>query len=735
MTKIKPLPTTLLRRKLQLSQLNFTNTNEIKQLVDHVGQERALHAIMFGIDIKQRGYNLFAMGPLGMGKFTLIQNILKKKAKKSHTPSDWCYVHNFEIPEKPIAIKLPHGRGFIFQQDMKSFINELGFNIAAIFESKEHHHKTQKIKQFYDKKRKLAKKLNLVKKEETTPLYKQQYKREQKLKKQVVSYLVKPAIVKLKKKYAKFKSVLKYLTAVQEDIINHVDDFINQDEKTNLISFSLENPSLVKYKINLLVDHRKLKGAPVVFEPSPNYSSLICRIEYTNIEGNLTTNFSLIKAGALHYANGGYLIIEARKLRKNREAWEALKSALFSQKITIKPMEHEAESFKPVSLEPMTIPLNVKVILKGERNTYYSLCQHDPDFIELFKVAVDFDEIIQRNQKNINIYAKLIANIIKQNKLLPFNVSGVARVIDHSSRIADDVEKLSLHISYIRNLIIEADYWAKKNKKNIVRAVDVKQAIIAKVHRMDRSKELYDEDIKRNFIIIRTSGKLVGQVNGLSVRRVGDFAYGHPTRITARVRLGRGKVIDIQREIKMAGPLHSKAVLIITQFLASRFNQDQPFALLASIAFEQIYCWTEGDSASVGEICALLSALAEIPILQHLAVTGSIDQYGEVQAIGGVNEKIEGFFDTCKEKGFNGKQGVLIPTVNIQNLMLREDVVAAAKSKKFFIYPIETVDEAITLLTGFTAGKRNSKGLFPANTIYQKIEARLQKFVKNRRTT
>jgi lon-related putative ATP-dependent protease len=732
MTKLKALNHKQLRQILDISQLYFKTTNEIKALAEFIGQDRALEALLFGISVKSSGYNLYAMGPSGIGKRSLIKSVLTDYATRSAVPSDWCYVNNFIVPEKPIALQLAAGRGFIFQQDMKSFMNELESNLLTIFESDEYRASMRKISNYYDKKRKLLK-INITSNIDKTPqLYKEQHKKEKQLQRKVITAAVKPVMLKLKKRYAKFKPILKYLSSVYEDIISHVDDFINHDEKTNLMSFSRENPALTKYKINLIVDNRKLKGAPVIFEELPNYSNLICRIEHDTIQGSFTTNFNLIKAGSLHHANGGYLIIEARKFKKNIEAWEALKSALYSRKISIKGIDNDSELVKPVSLEPLPIPLNIKIILIGDRNTYYYLCEKDPDFIELFKVPVDFDEQIERNQKNIELYSRLIGTMAKKHKLLPFHAAAVAAIIDQSSRLADDVEKLSTQVRNIEDLVLEADYWAKFSKKQLVRTSDVKRAIEAKIHRMDRSRELYYEDIQRNFIIINTTGKSIGQVNCLSVRRVGDYSYGHPTRVTARVRLGIGKIIDIQREIKMAGPLHTKAGLIIANFLASRFNYNEPFALLASIAFEQIYCWTDGDSASVGELCALLSALSEIPINQGLAITGSIDQYGEVQAIGGVNEKIEGFFDVCKSKGLDGNQGVLIPAVNIKNLMLREDIVAAAKARKFFIYPITTIDEAISQLTGWQAGTRDNQGNFPENTVYYRIEACLHTFAKNR---
>lgn len=733
MKKFIPLDHKFFRRKLKISQLDFKTTEDITSLTEFVGQDRALHALNFGIGIKRLGYNLYAMGPSGIGKLSLVSTVLTKHASKCTKPPDWCYVHNFETPEKPIALSLPTGLGCRLQQDMKLLVDELSVSILTVFEGDEYRANLKRINDHFDKRRRHFRKKNSNSKIDKTPLlYKEQHKKEKELELNSVTVVVKPIINKLRKKYRKFPEVLKYLFAVEKDIIAHVNDFIKQDEKTNLLTFSLENPALTKYKVNLFIDNSHLKGAPVIFEEAPSFSTLICRVEHITYLGSLDTNFTLIKPGALHRANGGYLLIEARKLRKNREAWEALKRALYTRKIKIKPIEHDSDTVKPISLEPMSIPLDIKIILLGDRNTYYSLCQNDPDFIELFKVAADFDEQIERNQTNVNLYARLIATITRRQKLKPFHVGAVAEVIDYSSRLAEDSEKLSTHIRDIQDLLIEADHCAYLKNKIIVNREDIKNAIAAQIHRMDRARELYYEDIQRDFIIINTHGKSIGQVNCLSVRRVGNFSYGHPTRVTARVRLGKGKFIDIQREIKMSGPMHSKAGIIISNFLASRFNQSHPFSLSASLSFEQIYCWTEGDSASVGELCALLSALAEIPIQQSLAITGSIDQYGEVQAIGGVNEKIEGFFDVCKNKGFTGKHGVLIPAVNVKNLMLREDILAAAKAKQFFLYPIRHIDEAITLLTGISAGQRNAAGHFPKASVNYKIEKRLFELAKNR---
>ncbi|HEX2549116.1 MAG TPA: AAA family ATPase, partial [Gammaproteobacteria bacterium] len=441
----------------------------------------------------------------------------------------------------------------------------------------------------------------------------------------------------------------------------------------------------------------------------------------------LTTNFMLIKPGSLHLANGGFLVIEARKLKKFRDAWEGLKRALYNRKIMIESQDSFILSTRTISLDPMPIPLNIKIILLGERHTYYSFNNNDSDFSELFKVTADFDEHIERNKMNIQLYARLVATIVKLENLKPFNASAVAALIDYSSRIAEDIQKLSTHVRLIYDLIFESDYWANVEHKELVDAAHVLYAINAKIFRLDRTRQLYYEDIYRKFVIIYSKGVTVGQVNALSVVRVGQFSFGHPTRITATVRVGKGKIIDIQREIKMAGSSYSKGSLIISNFLSSRYCQDHLFSLFASLSFEQIYGRIDGDSASIAEVCALLSALSEIPLKQYLAVTGSMDQYGYAQSIGGVNEKIEGFFDICQLNGLNGQQGVLIPGVNVDNLMLKPEVVKAGKEKKFFIYPIENIDDAITILTGIPAGKK-SKGKYQKHSVNDLVEKKLIEF-------
>lgn len=732
MKKLTPLSYKFFRKYLNPSQLSFKTTDELAPLTEFIWHERAVSAINFGIGIASHGYNIFLMGSPGLGKRSLIRSILKPFARTQKPPPDWCYIYNFEVPEKPIAIDLPAGLGSILQKDMNSLINELKISILTVFESDEYRTGMQEIINEFNYKRE-----NIIEKskEGKIPhlLYRERHEKEKALQLKLTLAVVRPYIDKLRNKYESFLKIVSYLDAVQADIVTHVNDFIKRDEKSEMLSFDMDNPILVRYQINLLVNNGKRKGVPIILEENPTYTNLICLVEYKPQSGAFTTDFTLIRPGALHRANGGFLIIEARKIKNDKHAWESLKRVLYSGKIKIEAIEHITESIRPVSLKPQSIPLNIKIILLGDRYFYYKLCRTDQDFIELFKVPADLDEQIERDEKNIELYARLISTFVKKKKLRPFDASAVATIIDHCTRLAEDVEKLTTHIRRIEDLIQEANYWAGLSKKKIVDASDVEQASKSQIYRMDRSRELYYEDINRDFILIRTEGEAIGQVNCLSVVKAGNFSYGHPTRITAKVRAGKGKIIDIQREIHLAGPIHSKAGLIIANFLADRYSRNVLFSLTASLAFEQIYGMLEGDSASVGELCALLSALADVPIKQTLAVTGSINQYGEVQSIGCVNEKIEGYFDICKTRGLTGTQGVLIPAINIKNLMLREDVVAAAKAKQFFVYPIETVDQAITLLTGVTAGDRNRKnGQFPKASVNYKVEARLNEFSQHR---
>ena len=490
---------------------------------------------------------------------------------------------------------------------------------------------------------------------------------------------------------------------------------------------------LRRYSVNVLDEGRKTSVAPVVYETNPTFQNLLGRIEHQTQAGTLVTDFTLIKAGALHRANGGYLLLDAARLLTQPFAWEALKRSLQSQEIRIESPDRLLGLLTTVSLEPQPIPLSVKVVLVGDRLLYYLLCQYDPDFGELFKVAADFDEVTARTTETTELYARLIAMVAQKNGLRPLTAAGVARVIDHGARLAGDAERLSASLRALTNLLRESDYWAGEAGSKTVDTPHVQRAIDAQVRRQDRVRERLHDEIQRGTILIDTAGEVVRQVNALSVIALGGFAFGQPNRITARVRLGGGSVVDIEREVKLGGPLHSKGVLILSGFLAGRYVIDRPLSVAASLVFEQNYAGVEGDSASSAELYALLSALADVPVRQSLAVTGSVNQHGQVQAIGGVNEKIEGFFDVCRARGLRGDEGVLIPAANVKHLMLRADVVEATRAGRFHIYPIEAVDEGIAVLTGCPAGARDESGEFPPDTVNRRVEDRLIDFAERAR--
>ncbi len=537
--------------------------------------------------------------------------------------------------------------------------------------------------------------------------------------------------------FSTIPAILDRLSEVRNDIVERAEMFLEKADPEagspfpETFSAQGPDPRFNRYLVNVMVandgdgDH---KGAPLITENHPTLANVVGRIEHASHFGALVTDFTMIRPGALHQANGGYLVLDARKVLSEVFCWEALKRALRSETVTIVSAAEQLSLVSTISLEPEPIPLKVKVVLIGERILYYLLTSLDPDFADLFKVQVDFDEELKRSDENVALYARLIATIAQQQKLYPLNAAAVARVIDETARFADDAERLSLRVSLLADLLREADFWARQAKRKTISVRDVERAIEEQINRADRVRERSHEAIERGIVLIETDGEAVGQVNGLSVIGLGNFSFGTPTRITARARMGSGKLVDIERETKLGGPLHSKGVLILSGFLSANFALDVPMSLWASIVFEQSYSGVEGDSASSAELYALLSALADVPVRQSFAVTGSVNQYGHVQAIGGVNEKIEGFFDICKSRGLTGKQGVLIPSSNMKHLMLRRDIVEAAKKRKFYIYPVETINQGIELLTGMSAGERTESGDFRGGTVYARVEEKLREF-------
>ena len=572
------------------------------------------------------------------------------------------------------------------------------------------------------------------------------------LNEEMATLVIDDLIEDLRDAYQDLDDVLGFLDSIREDLIRNVDFFVQaaqqgqnarqqgppqmmqqQGQRGGGQQTAPDGAFWRRYRVNLLVDNEETEGAPVVYEDNPNYQNLVGQVEQIAQMGALVTDFNLIRPGALHKANGGYLIVEARQLLTQPYAWEGLKRALQNEEIQIESPGQALGLIRTLTLEPEAVPLDVKIVVVGERLLYYLLDAFDPDMDRLFKVMADFDDQIDRTGDHETAYADLIAHTVDTKNLHPFDCSAVARIFEHSLRMVSDTEKLSAEVDTIRDLVVEADHWAQEDGADTVTEEHVQRAIDAQIYRADRLRDRVQESIEREKIYIDTTGATVGQINGLSYLGVGGFSFGKPSRITARVRLGEGEIVDIEREAALGGAIHSKGVLILSGFLEGRFAQQYPLSLSARLVFEQSYGGIDGDSASSAELYALLSALAEVPLKQHLAVTGSVNQRGVVQPIGGVNEKIEGFFDVCEERGLTGDQGVLIPAANADNLMLRPDVVAAVRAGDFHVYPVETVDQGIELLTDVEAGTRDEQGTFPAGTINAMVEARLREFADRRR--
>ena len=561
------------------------------------------------------------------------------------------------------------------------------------------------------------------------------------LNERVVGFSITPLLDELRQKYADLAAVREHLDAAQADIVQNFEAFLQDEENAGRqllgAALGIASPerrvSPSRYEVNVVIDNGQTNGAPVVSLDQPRYADLVGRVEHVAQMGALVTDFTLIKPGALHKANGGYLVIEALKLLTEPFAWEGLKRALRKREIVIESLGQVYSMISTVSLEPEPIPVAVKVVLIGERQLYYLLSSADPEFNELFKVSADFEDEMGRGPENALAYARVMAEVARDEKLRPFDRRAVARVVEHGSRLVEDATKLSTHMQSVTDLLREADYWAGEAEREVVGYEDVQRALDMQTFRAGRIQEQMQEAILRDRVLIDTDGSIVGQVNGLSVYQIGSHSFGRPSRITARIRMGSGEVIDIERQVEMAGPIHSKGVMILAGFLGQRFAVDQPLSLSATLVFEQSYGGVEGDSASSAELYALLSAIADAPVCQSLAVTGSVNQRGQIQTIGGVNEKIEGFFDVCRARGLNGEQGVLIPAANVENLMLRRDVVEAAAAGQFHVYPVRTVDEGIALLTGLPAGEADEAGEYPPDSINGRIVARLKKLAETQR--
>ena len=788
MADSRELPVSALYRSCDPEQLGFKTTDDLDDFTHLVAQDRAVEAIELGASMAREGYNLFVLGREGTGRHSLVGQYLDEKASQENPSPDWCYVNNFDDSRRPRAIELPAGRGRELADDMDQLIDDARAAIPAAFESEDYRTRRETIeKELQEEQEKAFEEVTKKAKErgigiiqtptgiafapirdgetlgpeefnelpkaeqermvreteeignELQAVMRQAPKRVREarrrvraLDREIAIWAVGSLIDELTHKYEQHEGVVEYLQEVREDIVENIALFrASPDAQSPLQALfgartsgvdAEESPASQRYAVNVLVDHSGAEGAPIVVEPHPTYQQLLGRIEHVSQMGTLVTNFELIKAGSLHMANGGYLVLDARKLLTQPFAYEGLKRALQARELRIESLGQAYSLVSTVSLEPEPIPLSVKVVLVGERILYYLLQALDPEFPTLFKVAADFEDQLDRSAENTALYARLLATHARKGSLKPLDAPAIGRLIEESARDAMDAEKLSARIRPVTDVMQEADFWAGKEGAEVIGVAAVEKALRARDRRSARIRDRLQEEIVRNTILIDTEGRAVGQINGLAVLQIGDFLFGRPNRITARVSVGSGKVVDIEREVELGGPIHSKGVFILSSYLRATYAADQPLSLAASLVFEQSYSGVEGDSASCAELCALLSALAEMPIDQSLAITGSVNQRGEVQAIGGVNQKIEGFFEICKARGLTGSQGVLIPEANVKHLMLRKDVRDAVVEGEFRVFAVNHVDEAMELLTGE-----------PANTVNERVSARLADFAEKRR--
>ena len=776
--------------KLECEPLECRTSGELAPLEGIIGQDRALRALNLGLGIDEKGFNVYVAGPPGTGKTTAVRNFLEAIAKDRPTPPDWCYVNNFHNSYEPVCIRLPTGRARDFQKDLDNFIEEAQRAVPRALQSDEFQSRRERlVKTAEERRNKILSDLGdeaeragfsiqathlgvtlipvldgkLIAEEELASLPEQARKQIdekrtgfeskfeeamkqiaalerdtrsslRKLSNDAIQYAIGFLMDALQKSYEDMPDVVSYLKDVRADILENYELFAGPQEPAApqgqpMTPWMKELP-FRRYEVNVVVDNSRLKGAPVVFEENPTYLNLFGRIQKEAQFGSFTTDFTLVKGGAIHKANGGYLVLPVESLLTNPLSYDGLKRALRNSKIAIEEPGEHLGYITTKTLTPQPIPLNVKVILVGNPQVYQLLLAYDPEYREFFKVKADFDTTIDRNKENLRRYASFVCTICEKEGLKHLEASAIAKVVEHGSRLAEDQKKLSTRFAEVSDLIREANYYATQDRSKYINANHITKALEEKVYRSNLIQQKILEMIQRGLFLIDTSGAKTGQVNGLSVISLGDFEFGRPSRVTASIALGRGGVLDIEREAKMGGPIHTKGVLILGGYLANKYAQDKPLSLSARLVFEQSYEGVEGDSASSTELYAILSSLADIPIKQNIAVTGSVNQKGEVQAIGGVNEKIEGFFEVCKARGLKGDESVMIPKSNIQDLMLKDEVVKAVKDGRFHIYAISTIDEGIEVITGVKAGERRKDGSFEPSTVNDKVDRRLREMAE-----
>jgi lon-related putative ATP-dependent protease len=770
-----------------------STTETLKPSDEIIGQERAQKALHFGLEIREKGFNIYVAGIPGTGRRTAVKRFLDELAKTKPKADDWVYVNNFANPYEPLSIRLPPGMSTRLKTDMASFISEARRVLPQAFESDDYATKRQEALGKLDGERativqevneSAAKQgfsiqmgptgLMIIPVINDKPLTQEEFealpketqaeilkKREAldtdlrsgfrrirdldakgmevitKLNSEIALYAIGHLLTGLKEKYGKIPEVLSYIDSVQKDILDNLGTFLGpaqqqpqQQVPPQFQQLLAKDLAFRKYEINIVVDNEGQDGAPVVFEETPSYLNLLGKAEKEVQFGIVTTDFMMIRPGSVHKANGGYLVIPVLDLFRYPFAWDGLKSALKTEKVTIEEPGEQAGFITARGLKPQPIPLSVKVILIGTPDISQILNQKDPDYPELFKVRADFDTVMDRNEANTQSYAAFICTLCRRFNLHHLDNTAVAKVVEYGSRLADDKKKLSTRFSSIADLIREANFYAGQEKSPYITVKHIEKAVEEKIYRSNLIQQKIQEFIERGVFLIDTEGTQVGQINGLSVMELGDIAFGRPSRVTASVAVGRDGIIDIERQAQLGGPTHTKGVLILGGYLANKYAQDKPLSLSAKLVFEQSYGGVDGDSASSTELYAILSALSGLPLKQSIAVTGSVNQRGEVQAIGGVNEKLEGFFEVCKAKGLTGQQGAMIPASNVQNLMLKEELLEAAKAGKFSIYPARTIDEGIEFLTGVPAGERQPDGSYAKGTVNYLVNKRLQEMAE-----
>ena len=773
---LRELKNTELKKSCEHAELPFNTTDDISALKETIGQKRALSALGFGLDIDSHGFNIYILGESGTGKLTTIKNILGGKSKEEPVPKDWCYVYNFKDNDHPRALSLPPGKGLSFKKDMDEMISILQQEIPKIFDSKEYEkQKTSILDNFHLKQKEHFSSLEEEAKEKEFTLRKtvsglvlvpvkktgetmseEEYedlepetkkkmeaigkglqeklddairivREEEKKIKEIIKDLEQQAtfssvehrIEDIRKTFRDETDVSEYLDEVKEDILNNLDDFKPQEEQAPTLQFmkpAKSEPSFNKYAVNVFVNNLDRKGAPVVVENNPTYYNLFGRVDHKLQYGMAMTDFTMIKAGSLQRANGGYLVIDALELLKNIFSYDSLKRTIKDKEIKIEDVWEQYRQISTITLRPEAVPFNVKIILVGSPQLYYLLYSLDEEYRELFKVKADYENRMDRNEENTLKYANFVQTKCTDKGLKPFDKGAVAKVIEYGSRLAEHQNKLSAKFSDIADLLREADYWAKKNGNGVITSEDIDRAQQEKLYRVNKVEEKILEATEEGTLLIQTEGAVTGQINGLAVIDLGDHRFGTPSRITARTYAGKAGIVNIERETKMSGKIHEKAIMTLTAYLGGKYAKKQSLSLTASITFEQLYGMIEGDSATCAEVYAVLSSISGVPIKQSFAITGSMNQHGDVQPIGGVNEKIEGFYDLCKQDGLNGDHGVIIPERNLINLMLNSEVIEAVSAGKFKIYSIDNIEDGIEILTGMPPGEVQADGTYPEGT-------------------